>query len=39
MNRSCAVVVVGGVIGLTLLLYSAVGISQQQRPTASEGYS
>jgi cytochrome c peroxidase len=36
MNRSYALVVVGGVIGLGLLLYSAVAISQQQRPIASE---
>ena len=36
MNRSYVLVFVGGVIGFTLLLYSAVGISQQQKPTASE---
>jgi uncharacterized iron-regulated membrane protein len=36
MNRSYVLVVVAAVTGLTLLLYSAVGISQQQKPTASE---
>jgi hypothetical protein len=36
MNRSYVLVFVGSVIGLTLLLYFAVGISQQQKPTASE---
>jgi cytochrome c peroxidase len=36
MNRSHALVVVGVVIGLTLLLYSELGISQQQQPAESE---